>query len=233
MWGGNYHGYEQARGGAEWIMNRSKIPVAEYQDTAKNFNPVNYNPDEWVKMAKNAGMKYIIITSKHHDGFALFESEASPWNVVDTTKYGKDLLKPLAEACKKYGVKLGFYYSQAQDWNNPGGTVARKLMKEGWPNPDSTQINNYTEAHKGHWDPAQETINGNTILYFSVFNWPENGTLKIPGIKNQIVSATLLKNNKKLKYQQEKDEVILNLPKKAPDKIVSVIKVEFKGKRIE
>ena len=157
MWAGNYHGYEQARGGAEWIMNRCKIPVAEYQDTAKNFNPVKYNPDEWVRMAKDAGMKYIIITSKHHDGFALFESNASPWNVVDATKYGKDLLKPLAEACKKQGIKLGFYYSQAQDWNNPGGSVARKLMKEGWPNPDSTKIDKYTKEHQGHWDPAQET----------------------------------------------------------------------------
>ena len=121
QWAGQYHGHEQARGGAEWIMNRCKIPVAEYQEKAKSFNPVNYDPDFWVKMAKDAGMKYIIITSKHHDGFALFESEASAWNVVDATAYRKDLLKPLAEACKKYGIKLGFYYSQAQDWNNPGG----------------------------------------------------------------------------------------------------------------
>ena len=157
QWAGQYHGHEQARGGAEWIMNRCKIPVAEYQGKAKSFNPTKYDPDSWVKMAKDAGMKYIVITSKHHDGFALFESKASPWNVVDATVYGKDLLKPLAEACKKYGIKLGFYYSQAQDWNNPGGTVARKLMKEGWPNPDSARIDAYTAEHEGHWDPAQET----------------------------------------------------------------------------
>ncbi|MBT3382234.1 MAG: alpha-L-fucosidase [Prolixibacteraceae bacterium] len=157
LYGGIYNGHEQARGGAESIMNRCKIPVAEYQEMAKSFNPVKYNPDAWVKMAKDAGMKYIVITSKHHDGFALFESKASPWNVVDATVYGKDLLKPLAEACKKYDMKLGFYYSQAQDWNNPGGTVARRLMKEGWPNPDSTKIDIYTAEHKGHWDPAQET----------------------------------------------------------------------------
>lgn len=157
QWGGVYHGHRQARGGAEWIMNRSKIPVTEYQERAKSFNPVNYNPDAIVKMAKDAGMKYIIITSKHHDGFALFKSDASKWNVVDATKYGKDLLKPLAEACRKYGMKLGFYYSQAQDWNNPGGSVARKEMREGWPNPDSAKIDAYTAAHKGHWDPLQET----------------------------------------------------------------------------
>jgi alpha-L-fucosidase len=157
QWGGVYHGHRQARGGAEWIMNRSKIPVREYQERAKSFNPVNYDPDAIVKMAKDAGMKYIIITSKHHDGFALFKSDASKWNVVDATKYGKDLLKPLADACRKYGMKLGFYYSQAQDWNNPGGSVARKEMREGWPNPDSAKIDAYTAVHKGHWDPLQET----------------------------------------------------------------------------
>jgi alpha-L-fucosidase len=154
---GVYNGHEQARGGAEWIMNRCKIPVAEYQAKAKEFNPVNYNPDAWVKMAKDAGMKYIVITSKHHDGFALFETKASKWNVVDATPYGKDLLKPLAEACKKYGIKLGFYYSQAQDWNNPGGSAARKAMKEGWENPDSAKIDLYTKENNGHWDPAQTT----------------------------------------------------------------------------
>jgi alpha-L-fucosidase len=157
QWAGVYHGHQQAHGGAEWIMNRCKIPVAEYQQRAKEFNPVKYDPDLWVRMAKEAGMKYIIITSKHHDGFALFDTKASKWNVVDATAYGKDLLKPLAAACRKYGMKLGFYYSQAQDWNNPGGAVSRKLMREGWPNPDSAAIDAYTLAHNGHWDPAQET----------------------------------------------------------------------------
>jgi alpha-L-fucosidase len=146
----------QIGGIGEWIMNRGKIPVADYQRMAKDFNPVKYDPDAWVRMAKDAGMKYIVITSKHHDGFALFKSEASKWNVVDATVYGKDLLKPLAEACKKYGIKLGFYYSHAQDWNNPGGSAARRPMKEGWPNPDSVIIDAYTKEHRGHWDPAQE-----------------------------------------------------------------------------
>jgi len=157
LWAGNYHGYEQAHGGAEWIMNRCKIPVKEYRERAKEFNPVNYDPDAWVKMAKEAGMKYMVITAKHHDGFALFDSKGSDWDVVDATAYGKDLLKPLAAACKKHGIKLGFYYSQAQDWNNPGGAVSRKLMKEGWANPDSARIDLYTKEHNGHWDPAQET----------------------------------------------------------------------------
>lgn len=154
---GVYKGHQQARGGAEWIMNRMKVPVGEYKAVAKQFNPTKYNPDEWVRIAKDAGMKYIIITAKHHDGFALFDSKASDWDITDATPYGKDLLKPLAEACKKHGVKLGFYYSQAQDWGNPGGSVARKVMAEGWPNPDSAKIDAYTQEHKGHWDPAQET----------------------------------------------------------------------------
>lgn len=153
--GGEYKGHQQAHGGAEWIMNRMKIPVAEYRAVAKRFDPVKYDPDAWVKMAKEAGMKYIVITAKHHDGFAMFKTDASKWNIVDATPYHKDVLKPLAEACRKYGIRLGFYYSQAQDWNNPGGAAARKLMKEGWPNPDSARIDAYTKAHSGHWDPYQ------------------------------------------------------------------------------
>src|SRR4030042_2170286 len=146
----------QIGGIGEWIMNRGKIPVADYQRIASDFNPVKYDPDAWVRMAKDAGMKYIVITSKHHDGFALFETRASKWNVVDHTAYGKDLLIPLAEACKKHGIRLGFYYSQAQDWNNPGGSAARRPTKEGWANPDSVIIDAYTKENNGHWDPAQE-----------------------------------------------------------------------------
>ena len=128
---GTYHD-KQVNGIGEWIMFNGKIPVAEYRAFAKEFNPVKYNADEWVKTAKEAGMKYIVITSKHHDGFALFDSKASDWNVVKASPYAKDLLKPLAAACARQGLKLGFYYSQAQDWNNPGGGVCGQ-----------------------HWDPAQ------------------------------------------------------------------------------
>lgn len=142
---------------SEWIMNRGKIPVAEYKAFAKQFNPVNYDPEAWVEMAKNAGMKYIVITSKHHDGFALFDSKVTTWDMVDATPYGKDLIKPLAEACRKHGIKLGLYYSHAQDWVHPGGAAARKVATEGWANPDSARIDAYTQSHNGHWDPAQTT----------------------------------------------------------------------------
>ncbi|MBC9930944.1 alpha-L-fucosidase [Chitinophaga qingshengii] len=151
---GNWQGHQIGRGG-EWIMNRGKISVADYQQVAKSFDPVKYDAEAWVKAAKDAGMKYIVITAKHHDGFAMFKSAASKWNIVDATPYGKDILQPLAAACKKYGLKLGFYYSQAQDWNNPGGAAARKVTSEGWANPDSAKIDAYTQANTGHWDPAQ------------------------------------------------------------------------------
>lgn len=157
LYGGVYNGHQQAKGDAAWILNRCKIPVAEYREKAKSFNPDHYDPEAWVKMAKEAGMKYLIVGAKHHDGFALFDTEASDWNVVDATPYGKDLLKPLADACHKQGIKLGFYYSQAVDWTNPGGSAARRLMREGWPNPDSTKIDQYTLEHDGHWDPVQMT----------------------------------------------------------------------------
>ncbi len=117
------------KGIGEWIMNRAKIPVADYKAFAREFNPVKYNADDWVKLAKEAGMKYIVITSKHHDGFALFDSAASDWNVVKATPYGKDLLVPLADACRKHGIKLGFYYSQAQDWCNGGSAAGGKWDK--------------------------------------------------------------------------------------------------------
>jgi alpha-L-fucosidase len=405
---GTYNGQKIDRIG-EWIMNRGKIPVKEYQAFAKDFNPVKYDAEAWVLMAKNAGMKYIVITAKHHDGFALFNSKASKWNIVDATPYGKDLIKPLAEACRKHGIKLGLYYSHAQDWNNPGGAAARKITTEGWANPDSAKIDAYTAANSGHWDPLQTTktmaqyidevavpqvreiltnygdvavlwwdtptgmtdefaeklnallklqpniitndrlkrpnypgdfktpeqripnlseldgkdwetcmtmnetwgyksyankwkslktliqntvdiaskggnyllnvgpkadgtipqesidllkgvgvwmkvngesiygtkaspfglftwgrctkkeSNGNTTLYFSVFEWPKDGKLSIPGLKNQIVSAKLLANGKTLKTEKNNDGLLITVPGKAVDANATVIKVEVKG----
>jgi alpha-L-fucosidase len=121
-----YYNGKPVPGIGEWIMNRGKIPMAEYQAYAKEFNPTNFNAEDWVKIAKNAGQKYIVITSKHHDGFAMFDSKASDWNVVKATPFGRDPLKELAAACKKEGIKLGFYYSQAQDWNNGGSASGGK-----------------------------------------------------------------------------------------------------------
>ncbi len=105
----------------EWVMFRSRVPVKEYEKLAARFNPVRFNADDWVTLAKDAGMKYIVITSKHHDGFALFKSAASPYNVVDATPFKRDILKELADACARGGIRLGFYYSQSQDWHEPDG----------------------------------------------------------------------------------------------------------------
>jgi alpha-L-fucosidase len=135
---GTYHG-RRIGGIGEWIMNDAEIPVAEYAGYAKKFNPVKFNADEWVSIAKNAGMKYIVITSKHHDGFAMFHSKTSAYNIVDATPFARDPLKELAAACKKQGIKLGFYYSQAQDWHHPGGFA---YSTHGRP--------------QGHWDKAQD-----------------------------------------------------------------------------
>ena len=105
----------------EWIMNRAKIPVKEYEQLAAQFNPVKFNAEEWVKMAKDAGMKYIVITSKHHDGFAMYGSKVSKYNIVDATPFKRDPLKELAKACARHGIRFGFYYSQAQDWHEQNG----------------------------------------------------------------------------------------------------------------
>jgi alpha-L-fucosidase len=102
----------------EWAMNNKKIPSAEYEKLPARFNPVKYDPAAWVALAKAAGMKYITITSKHHDGFAMFDSKVSDWNIVARTPYKKDPLKMLAEECRKQGIKLFFYHSQL-DWHNP------------------------------------------------------------------------------------------------------------------
>ena len=105
----------------EWIMNRAKIPVAEYALLARQWNPTKFDADAWAQMAKDAGMKYIVITSKHHDGFALYDSKVSRFDVVDATPSHRDILKELQAACVKGGIRLGYYYSQSQDWHEPNG----------------------------------------------------------------------------------------------------------------
>ena len=102
-------------GDGEWVMNNQNISKSEYERLPKFFNPTEYDAEKWVLMAKNAGMKYITITSRHHDGFSMFDSNASDYNIVKKTPYGKDILKLLAEACRKHDIKLFFYYSQL-DW---------------------------------------------------------------------------------------------------------------------
>lgn len=379
---GTYQG-KQVPDLGEWIMCNGKIPMAEYQAFAKEFNPVKYNPDEWVRLAKEAGMKYIVITAKHHDGFANFDTKASDWNIVQATPYGKDVLKPLAAACRKYSVKLGFYYSQAQDWNNGGSAMLGKWDKAQqhdmddyidriavpqmrelltnygefpavlwWDTPDDmnkeradkladllklkpgiiinnrlgggyagdtetpentipatgfpgrdwetcmtmndtwgfksydnnwksteTIIRNLVDiASKGGnyllnvgptseglipepsierlkavgawmkvngeaiyattaspfqklpWGRCTEKVSGNeTTLYLHVFDWPADGKLVVPGLKNSVKSARLLASGKKLECSVSADGVVVQVSAAAPDKISSTVVLKIKG----
>lgn len=364
----------------EWIMHNAKIPVKEYMGFAKQFNPVKCDPNAWVKMAKDAGMRYIVITSKHHDGFALYPSKVTTWNVADATPYGKDLLGPLVDASKKQGLKIGFYYSQSQDWVNPGGAKKRYKEGEGWDEAQLGDFDDYLEnvalpqvkeicnqypidilwwdtgslmneeralpfaeaipfergilsndrlgggfggdyitpeqyvpgtGHKGDWEtcmtvnchwgynasdnnwksseellhklieicskggnfllnigPTAEgefpepcierlqdigrwlDVNGDAIygttrgpftylsygaatrkgnkLYLNVFDWPEDGKLKVP-LRSGVKSASLLvAPDKQLKMNVEPEHIVIQLPKLAPDLVASVIVLELK-----
>ena len=119
---------------AEWIMNRAKISVADYKAQAKNFTASKYDPQAWAELAEDAGANYVVITAKHHEGFTLYDSAASDWNAVKASGAHRDLLQPLVDALRGRGIKFGAYYSQSQDWVNPGGS-------KGLAQP---------------WDPAQD-----------------------------------------------------------------------------
>ena len=107
--------------GGEWAIKMHKLPIEEYRALAKEFDPVRFNADQWVSLIKAAGMKYMVITSKHHDGFAMYHSRVSPYNIVDATPFKRDPIMELKEACVRQGIRVGLYYSHAQDWNEPDG----------------------------------------------------------------------------------------------------------------
>lgn len=105
-------------GQGEWVMQNRSIPVSSYEWLASTFNPTKFNAHEWVTLAKSAGVRYITITSRHHDGFSMFGSRITRYNIVDWTPLHRDPLKELADECRAQGIKLFFYYSQL-DWHNP------------------------------------------------------------------------------------------------------------------
>jgi len=105
----------------EWIMHRARIPVAEYERLAEQFNPTKFDADAWVALARRAGQKYLTITAKHHDGFCMFDSKLTDYTIVAATPFKRDPLKELADACQRHDIKLCFYYSQTQDWHHPNG----------------------------------------------------------------------------------------------------------------
>lgn len=147
--GGVWKGKKMEDGGegplvAEWIMRRKQIPRDEYAKLAETFNPTNFDADEWVAIAKAAGMKYMVITAKHHDGFALFDSAVSDFNSVDATPFGRDIIRELEQACKKAGLDFGVYYSHALDWRDGGDSGMKDYGPE---NPKQHLFPNY-------FDPA-------------------------------------------------------------------------------
>jgi len=138
--GGEWKG-RRMEGIGEWAQQYFRIPCAEYEQLAKAFNPVLFDAEEWVKLAKDSGMKYMVVTSKHHDGFCLFHTKVDKWNVVDTTPFGRDVIAELAEACYKHDLKLGLYYSQELDWHerNGGGWTRGKT----WGGDKAYWVNNW------------------------------------------------------------------------------------------
>ena len=135
--GGEYKG-KQGHKYAEWIGAHFAIPNSEYEQLAKIFNPIYFDADAIIKFAKECGMKYFVVTTKHHDGFAMFHSKVDKYNVVDATPFGRDIIGELANACAKYGLKLGFYYSQDLDWHEKhgGGYLSEPIKCAGvtWEN---------------------------------------------------------------------------------------------------
>jgi alpha-L-fucosidase len=126
-WGGQQYRF------GEWVMHYGRVPVAEYAALAERFHPTAFDADAIAHLAKAAGMRYIVFTAKHHDGFAMYHSRVSPFNIIDATPFDRDPLAELAEACRRHGLKLGIYFSHAQDWHHPGAGIAGR-----------------------RWDPAQE-----------------------------------------------------------------------------
>ena len=159
-------------GDGEWVMNNQKLSIDEYEKLPNFFNPVEFSPKEWVKMAKDAGMKYITITSRHHDGFSMFGTKQNKYNVVDATPYKRDILKLLANECHKEGIKIFFYYSLL-DWHNddyfPRGRTGNEI--DGRNDGDWSKYINFMKAQltelltgygpvagiwfDGHWDQKE------------------------------------------------------------------------------
>ena len=375
-------------GRSEHMMRNLEIPIAEYQKIAAQFNPVKFNADEWAKIAKNAGMKYMVITSKHHDGFAMFDSPSNDFNIIKQTPWKRDPMKELATACEKQGLKFGVYYSLGRDWHDPDCNSVKGWRSNIWdfPNEANKDFSKYFERkvkpqitelmtqyhpaiiwfdtpelitleesrellalihsidpncivnqrvgnrlgdyavqeqkipaggepqpwetcmtlngawgyHKTdeNWKSAdslvhslidiaskggnfllnvgptgegiipeksvdrlnqvgdwlktnaeavygttsspfekiewgrctKKEIDGNTILYFSVFKWPVDGKLVLPKFSNKILKSTLLADGIEVKITSVGESLIAEVPANAPNKLATVLKIEVSGK---
>ena len=144
---------KKIEGLGEWIMYHAQIPRDEYREVCKQFNPTGFNAEEWVKLAKDAGMKYIVVMAKHHDGFSMYHTKVTDYNIYDYTPFRRDPIEELYNACKKYGIRLGIYYSHAFDWMDGGDAgVAQELARR--PGEED-KINKYGA---NLWDPPSVTF---------------------------------------------------------------------------
>lgn len=171
---GIYHG-EEVNGIGEWIMKNGQIPIEEYEQFAKQFNPMDFNADQWVKIIKDAGMKYLVITSKHHDGFGLWDSKISNYDVVDFAPYGQDILKALSDACNKNGIKFGLYHS-IMDWHHPDAQAFSYLKDDA--NKRTDNKNNFANYLEEYLKPQVKELIENydpDILWFDG-EWVEEFT---------------------------------------------------------
>ncbi|VGO15429.1 hypothetical protein PDESU_04012 [Pontiella desulfatans] len=189
---------EVSTGYSEHILRSHKIPLDNYAtDVAAQFNPVKFNADEWIRLCKAAGMKYFVITAKHHDGLAMWPSDVNEWDIDDATPFKRDPLAELRDACKKHGVHFGFYYSQAQDWSHPGG------QRNTWdfPHHPTERSNWYNlQKHADHIARSEQYIKEKSIpqmleiinryqpeiIWFDTPGW-------VPLYQNQMVLKALRK----------------------------------------
>ena len=167
---------KRIQGIGEWIMERAKIPVSEYEKLAGQFNPVKFDAEQWVLIAKNAGMKYIVITSKHHDGFCLWDSKVTDYDIMNATPFKRDVLKELSQACKKHGIKLCFYHS-IMDWHHPDAQGAF------YPNYNDRKMSNsnFTRYVEDYMKPQLKELVNNYgplgVLWFDgewIGDWTES-----------------------------------------------------------
>jgi alpha-L-fucosidase len=150
--GGTWKG-EKISGLGEWIMYHAQITRGEYKEVCKVFNPKGFDAEEWVKLAKAAGMKYIVAMTKHHDGFAMYRSEVSDYNIYDYTLFKRDPIEELYKACKKHGIRFGLYYSHSFDWMDGGDAgIAQEIARR--PN-DVDKIDKYGA---NLWDPPETSF---------------------------------------------------------------------------
>ena len=168
---GHYEG-KPVQGIGEWIMSKGMIPRDQYEAFATQFNPTHFDADAWVRMAKYAGMKYIVITSKHHDGFALFDG-VGDYDVVDATPYERDILRSLREACDRHGLKFCTYYS-IMDWHHPSQAPAKIIDERPVWNPTKMiegKKSDYVDYMKQHLEVLVKDL-GTHVLWFDG-EWPD------------------------------------------------------------